>query len=283
MIRTKTKDHSGTEALATMLIGNIHLLPLPGSREYRGGGVQPILERAIDEARILAEAGFDAILIQNTGDGRFFRDGSTETVAYLTAIGAEIKRLVPCRLGVNVLSVGATASFAIAHALAFDFLRIKVYVGAVVTHEGVVSGSYEEALEYRDHLGADSVAIAADVFDRSSWQLGDWTIEEAARFARERGKADILVITGRSTSDSLTRARAVKTAVPGVPVWCGGGTTPENIAEMLQVYDGAIVGMGIKPRGDMHEPFDAELAKRYIRAAKAGQEEKRQLAAPARR
>lgn len=262
-------EASRRTGLGSMLIGNIHLLPLPGSQKYQGGGLQPVLDRALSEAQTLSDAGFDAILIQNTGDGRFHRDGRPETVACMTAIGAALKDKFSCRWGVNVLSVGATASLAIAHALAFDFVRIKVYVGAVVTAEGIVDASYEEVLEYRDRLGAGGIAIAADVFDRSSWQLGDWSIGDAARFAHDRGKADILVITGRSTEDSLTRAREVKAAVPSVPIWCGGGTNPDNIAEMLRVYDGTIVGMGIKPDGKIGAAFDRGLAEAYVRAGHA--------------
>ncbi len=77
-----------------------------------------------------------------------------------------------------------------------------------------------------------------------------------------------MVITGRSVEESLTRTREVKAALPQVAIWCGGGTTPGNIAQMLEVYDGAIVGQGIKRDGDITNPFDSELAGRFVAAAR---------------
>ncbi len=50
------------------VIGMVHLLPLPGSEAYRGGGLGPILEQALAEGRTLAAGGVDAIILQNSGD-----------------------------------------------------------------------------------------------------------------------------------------------------------------------------------------------------------------------
>lgn len=261
-------EQRGGSDLATLLVANVHVLALPGSQQYASGGIGPVIERAVAEARIADEAGFDAVLIQNAGDGVFQRDGDAATIAHMTAVGAAVKAAVGCRLGINILSVGQTASIAIASALDADFVRIKVYVGAVVTPTGLEDGSYQEALAYRRRLGAEQVPIVADVFDRSSWALGDWSIEEAAQHARGPGGAELLVITGRSVEESLRRSREVKAALPGVATWCGGGTTPGNIAQMLEVYDGAIVGQGIKRDGDIRNPFDAELANRFVAAAR---------------
>jgi predicted TIM-barrel enzyme len=148
-------------------------------------------------------------------------------------------------------------------------VRIKVYVGAVVTPTGLEDGSYQEALAYRRSIGAEQVPIVADVFDRSSWALGDWSIQEAAQHATTAGGAELLVVTGRSVEESMERARDVKTALPDVAVWCGGGTTPDNIRQMLGVYDGVIVGQGIKRNGDIRNAFDADLAARFVAAARS--------------
>jgi membrane complex biogenesis BtpA family protein len=265
--RNDLKQHRGSN-LANLLVANVHVLALPGSQRYAGGGIGPVIERAVAEARIADEAGFDAVLLQNAGDGVFQRDGDAATIAHMAAVGAAVKAAIGCRLGINILAVGQTASIAIASALDADFVRIKVYVGAVVTPTGLEDGSYEEALEYRRRIGAERVPIVADVFDRSSWALGDWSIEEAARHARGAGGAELLVITGRSVEESLRRTRDVKAALPDVAAWCGGGSTPDNIGQMLEVYDGAIVGQGIKRDGDIGNSFDAELANRFVAAAR---------------
>lgn len=48
------------------LIGVIHLAPLPGSPGFRGEFAAG-LESAATDARLLADAGFDALIIENFG------------------------------------------------------------------------------------------------------------------------------------------------------------------------------------------------------------------------
>ncbi len=252
-----------------MLVANVHLLPLPGSTGYRGGGLRPIVDRAVEEARIAHEAGFDAVLIQDLGDGGRGRDGAPEVVACMTAIGAEIRAKVGCELGVNALPVGARTSLAVARAIGARFVRVKVYVGAVVTPSGIVEGGLEETLAFRAAIDAEDVEIVADVFDRTSWPLGGWSIAEAAGAAVGRGRADALVITGRSIEESMARVAEVRAALPRARLWCGGGSTPDNVRDLLRSYDGVIVGMGIKPGGAIDARFDPRLAQAYVTAARS--------------
>ncbi len=167
-----------------LVIGMLHLLPLPGSEDYRGGGLGPILERARWEASTLADGGIDAIMLQNTGDLPPARDGEPETIAAMSVIGAVLRREVACPLGVNVLANGAVASLAIAQAIEASFVRIKVYVGAVVTTEGLLTGAAKEALTFRRRIGAEQIAIMADVYDRTSAPVGDMPIAVAADLAQ---------------------------------------------------------------------------------------------------
>jgi len=250
------------------LVANIALDPLPGSRNAGGGGIEPIIEKALEDARLLADAGFDAVLLQNAGDGSLSRDGGPETIAYLTAIAGAIKQQVDCGLGINILAVGATPSLAVAEAVGADFVRIKIYVGAVVTHHGVMEGGSEEARVFRDRIGTSRVRIVADIHDRSTWPVGDVPIGEAARAAIDPGRADTLVITGRSPNESFERVREVRAAVPDAAVWCGGGATAENLPEFMDVYDGIIVAQSLKVGGDYAARFDSDRARRFVDVAR---------------
>ena len=62
-----------------------------------------ILETAAEDSRVLTEAGFPALLVENFGDVPFFADRvPPETVAAMTVAVAEMRRAgVP--VGVNVL------------------------------------------------------------------------------------------------------------------------------------------------------------------------------------
>lgn len=265
---------AGTQSLwspnrgANFLIANIALKPLPGSSRYAGGGFESVISQAVSEAKLLAGAGFDAVLLQNSGDGGFERDGRPETIAQLTAIGAAVKSAVACRVGFNILSVGGTPALAVAQALGGDFVRIKVYVGAVATHHGVLEGRFDEVLAFRGRIGANHIPIVADVHDRSSWPVGNATLQDTARAALNPGMAAVLVITGRSSAESLAMAQAVRDENPNAVIWCGGGVTATNVADYLSLYDGVIVARSLKPGGDYAAPFDIQLALDFVAAAR---------------
>ncbi len=269
-------NHAGTPASwspirgARFLIANIALRPLPGSSRYAGGGIDPVISQAISEASLLADAGFDALLLQNSGDGGFERDGRPETIAHLTAIGAAVKSAVACRVGFDVLSVGGIPALAVAHALGGDFVRIKVYVGAVATHQGLLEGRFDEVLAFRERIGASHIPIIADVHDRSSWPVGNASLQEAAKAALNPGMADALVITGRSSAESLAMAQTVRDENPDAVIWCGGGVAASNVADYLALYDGVIVAKSLKPGGDYSAPFDSQLARDFVAAARTG-------------
>ncbi len=49
------------------VIGMMHLRALPGS-PYWAGGMQAVIQAALEDARALAEGGADALLVENYGD-----------------------------------------------------------------------------------------------------------------------------------------------------------------------------------------------------------------------
>ncbi len=212
------------------VIGMVHFLPLPGSEDYRGGGLGPILERALAEARTLAAGGVDAILLQNSGDLPPAPEGEPETIAYMSVIGAALRREVECPLGMNVLANGAIAALAVADAIEAAFVRIKVYVGAVVATEGLLTG-------------------AARIADRTSAPLGEMPIAVAADLALRHGHVDALIVTGYSVEDSLARIRAIKAELPGAVVLVGGGATVDNVGQFPECGDGVVVGSSVKDTG----------------------------------
>src|ERR1700683_1941292 len=68
-----------------VLIGVVHLLPLPASPDYSGGGVEAIYVRARADARAYADAGFDGLIVENHGDIPFSKpeDIGPETAAHM--------------------------------------------------------------------------------------------------------------------------------------------------------------------------------------------------------
>lgn len=248
------------------LIGMLHLPPLPGSALYDGTQLQAIERRTLDEATELAAAGFDALMIQNAGHGPPGKDADLATVAQMAAIARAVCQEVHMPLGVNVLKNGVETAFAIASAVGASFVRIKVYVGAVVGSEGVVEGRAQAALAERRRLGLDHVAILADILDRTSQPLAAVPVAELADWAVRHGHADALVITGRDVAETHAMLADVRAADPGTPLVVGGGATPENATELLQRCDGLIVGSALKTANT--EPISPERARAFVAAAR---------------
>ncbi len=248
------------------VIGMIHLRPLPGSAAYRGGGSGPALEVALADGHLLDEAGVDAILIQNTGDLPATSDGGPETIAYMAAIGTVLRQELKTPLGVNILANGTESALAVAAAIGAAFVRIKVFVGAVVGIGGLIQGSAQRAQDFMGRIGARHIEIAADVYDRTSRPLGDMPIEDVAHYASFHGSANALVVTGGSVDESLDRLRRVKATVKSLPVYAGGGTTQDNVRQFLAVCDGVIVGNAVKVGPEFQGCVDRDRLMAYMDA-----------------
>jgi membrane complex biogenesis BtpA family protein len=178
------------------------------------------------------------------------------------------RELGPMPLGISILPNGTESALSVAHAVYAAFVRIKVYVGAVVAFGGVIEGTAYEAQSFRTRTGAQDIQIAADVYDRSSSPLGSMPIEEAAIQASRHGMADALVVTGTSVEESLARVRLVKPRVGNTPVYVGGGTTHENVARFLAEFDGVIVGHTFKRDKESGGGVDVAQVRQYMEAVK---------------
>src|SRR5687768_9549992 len=77
------------------LVGVLHLPPLPGSPRA-ADGAPAIARAAAREAKLLASAGFELIIVENFGDAPFFR-GSVPpvTIAAMTACALAVREACP--------------------------------------------------------------------------------------------------------------------------------------------------------------------------------------------
>ena len=153
------------------VIGMVQLPALATGAQYRGGGFAGVLDQAMSEARILSENGVDALMIQNLGDIPVDTKATMTQVAWMTRITNEVTASFAPPVGLNMLENDAEAMMAIASATAADFVRIKIYVGAMMTPFGLETAKAHAAIKARNLLNADSTAIFADVHDRTGTPL----------------------------------------------------------------------------------------------------------------
>lgn len=250
------------------LVGVIHLLPLTGAPLHRGSMAE-IIERALDDARVLSEVGFHAAIVENYGDRPFPKEASRpETLTSMTRVVAEIAGVVGLPLGVNVLRNDAEGALAIAAATGAAFIRVNVHTGVVATDQGLIEGRADHTLRRRAALGL-STAIWADLFVKHGVTLHAEDVAAAARDTVLRGGADALILTGPATGQSVDphRLQRVCEAVPDRPILVGSGATAENLSPLLSLCDGVIVGTGIKRGGRTENPVCPDGARRFAEAA----------------
>lgn len=225
------------------LIGMVHLPPLPGSPQW-SGSLEALVERAVVDAAILAEAGFDGLMVENYNDVPFYPSRvPAETVAAMAVCVREVIRSVKQPVGVNVLRNDGESALAVAAATGARFVQINVHTSAMITDQGILTGGAHETLRLRSRLGAE-VAILADVWVKHCLPFPGADLEQMAEDLFYRGLADALIVTGSGTGKptDLARVDLVKRAVPEASVLIGSGIAPDTISEALAVADGAIIG-----------------------------------------
>lgn len=247
------------------LVAMIHLPPLPGAANYDGRPVRAIARVAADEATMLEQAGFHAVMIQNTHDRPPRVRLAAGTIAALAAVATTVRDAVRIDIGVNAHKNDAEAALAVAVSSGASFVRVKVLVGAVIGPEGLVQGSAESALDVRRNY-APGVEIWADLYELTSWPIGETSLENLADLATRFGMADRLIVTDPTVEASRDAARLVRSA-SSLPVLIGGRTTAANIVEALASADGVIVGTCLRQSARTDQPLDPAALEEFMRAA----------------
>jgi hypothetical protein len=256
------------------LLGVIHLPALPGT-PASSLGLEAILERAVEEARVYAAAGFHGIVIENIGDRPFLKRAvGPEIVAAMAAVGREVKRAVPLPLGVQVLAGANREALAVALACGARFVRVEGFVFGHVADEGLMESDAGDLLRYRRAIGATEVRVFADIKKKHSAHAITADVDLAATaHAAEFFLADGVIVTGTVTGEPAdpTDVQAVSGAV-GIPVLVGSGVRAENVG----LYPGAdafIVGSSLKQDGVWSgalEPARAQALSRAFAALPRG-------------
>ncbi len=259
-----------SSSLVPALIGVIHLPPLPGSPRF-GGDLDAVAQSAARDARALADAGFDAIVIENFGDWPFeSRSEPPVSVAALTRCALAARKAAPSiALGINVLRNDAMAALAVAIAADASFIRINVHIGARVTDQGIIEGRAHETVRARQALGAERIALYCDVDVKHSAPLGARPLEEEAHDLVERAGADAILVTGSGTGRGAARAdveRAVKAT--RAPVLVASGVTEATLDD-VETAHGVIVGSCLRKDGRAGGPIDLGCAQAFAKAFRA--------------
>ncbi len=253
------------------IIGMIHVGALPGTPAARQP-MRTLEAKALAEARIYAEAGLDGIMLENMHDTPYQRGAvGPEIVAALAVIARAVKASVPLPCGLQILAAANREALAVAHAAGLDFIRAEGFAFAHVADEGLIESCAADLLRYRRAIGADRVAVWADVKKKHSSHAltADVGIGETAH-AVEFMRGDAVIVTGSVTGDAPKPedVRQVKVATR-LPVLLGSGITAANAAAFLAEADGAIVGSDFKTGGRWDAAVDPRRVHRFMATVRA--------------
>jgi membrane complex biogenesis BtpA family protein len=217
---------------------------------------------------VFVEGGVPAVILQEeTLNPNHARPENIATMAALARIAHH--EFPGVLLGIIVQAHDPFAPLAIAHASGASFVRIKVFVGAMLKAEGIQQGCAVAARDYRAMLGREDIQILADVHDRTGYPVTAEPIEVAADWAAHSG-ADGLILTGFTHKESLQYLDAVREAGIPKPLLLGGGADESNIAEVLEHADGVIVSSALKRKNALQDDliqWDSAAIKRFMDAA----------------
>lgn len=251
------------------LIGMVHLQSLPGTPRATMPVAQ-IATNAVDEATRLANAGFDALLVENMHDAPYLaREVGPEITAAVTACVLAIRSAVKVPIGVQILAGANHAALAAAHAGGGAFIRAEGFIFSAVADEGLmVEADAGPLLRYRRQIGADQVRVVADIQKKHSSHALTHDLDLAAHArAAEFFGADAIIITGSETGKAtaiadLKAARAATT----LPMIVGSGATPESLPRLFEHADAVIVGSALKRDGQWSNPLDMARVDAMVRA-----------------
>lgn len=237
--------------------------------DFRKGSTPPSMsyveDYVLSNARVFAENGMPAIYLQD--ETKTNGTAYPETISIVSALACQVKHEFPS-LGLGVITEAHDpyAAISIAFAAKADFVRIKVFVGAMVKSEGIQQGIGVAARQYRDHLGDSNIKLLCDVHDRTGMPLGNVPLSMACEWALQAG-ADGLILTGHSFDESIQMITENKPLAGSHPVLIGGSVKESNIDRVLACGDGAIVSTSLmydnEPEGSLLH-WDPEKIKRFM-------------------
>ncbi len=254
------------------LIGMVHVGALPGTPGARLG-VDELVSQAVAEAKVIADAGFDAVMIENMHDAPYVHGAALgpEIVAAMTRVGQAVGEAVSIPMGIQILSGGNRHALAVAQAVGGAFIRCENFVFSHVADEGLLAEAEAGGLlRYRRMVGAEEIGVFCDIKKKHASQAltADLSLGDCAEAAEFFG-ADAVIITGTATgkATSVADVGEAKRAV-SIPVLVGSGVTPETVGPLFEHADALIVGSYIKADGCWKNAVDGGRCEAVVAAGR---------------
>jgi membrane complex biogenesis BtpA family protein len=239
------------------VIGMCHMQAMPGDPQFDPSkGISWIYEQARADMLALQAGGVDAIMFSNEFSLPYLTKVEIITVASMAAIIGEIKHEIKIPYGVNVLWDPA-ASIDLAMATGAQFVR-EIFTGVYASDFGLWNTNVGEVIRHQHAIGAEYVRLLFNIVPESAVYLGGRQIADIAYSTVFNNRPDALCVSGLTAGGetSAQTLKLVKEAVPDTPVFANTGVRLDNVAEQLEVADGAVIGTAFKQDGRTWNPID---------------------------
>jgi membrane complex biogenesis BtpA family protein len=249
-----------------LVLGLIHLKPLPGTPLYKEGLFEESLEKAIKDAKALYNGGADGCLVQ-TVDKIYPSTDDTDyaRVAAMSIITHAVKQVTSpeFHVGTQIMWNCITPSLGVAKAAGASFTRATALIGTTTSAYGIINANPLKVQNYRKLIGAQDIGIISEIqgyhFD---WVGGDLPISQRAQMAMIAGADAVEVMDGDEDKNNAM-VMEIKKMNPDIPVILGGKTDLENVRSRLSLADGALVGSCFEA-GKWGREIDKSIVKEYV-------------------
>jgi uncharacterized protein len=247
------------------IIAMIHFGPLPGSPLYdKDGGMQKLIDLAAADIAALQDGGVDAVMFGNEGDRPYLLKASPQSLAAMSFAVGELKRQIKIPFGVNYLW-DPVASVALGVASGARFVR-EIFTGVYDSDMGLWAPDAASAVRLRTDCNRSDLKLMYNINAEFASPIGDRSIAARAKSAVFSSLADIVLVSGPMTGEAVETGnlKVVKDVLPNTPVFANTGVNIDNVADILSIADGAVIGTHFKVDGDTWKAVDKARVSRFM-------------------
>lgn len=249
-----------------VVIGMVHIGALPGTPLYdEKGGMAKLIENAAADLEHLQAGGVDAVMFGNENDRPYSLKAPVSSVAAMSAVISTVKHKIRIPFGVNYLW-DPTASVALAAATGAKFVR-EIFTGVYASDMGLWVPACDDALKARRNLDVRGLKLLFNINAEFAASLDTRPLPLRAKSAVFSSLADAILVSGPITGQETNQSElsAVANTVKDVPVLANTGVNINNVADILSVASGCVVGTHFKVNGNTWNMVDPERVKAFMK------------------
>jgi membrane complex biogenesis BtpA family protein len=187
----------------------------------------------------------------------------------MAAIIGEVKARLTVPFGVNYLwDPVATVGLAVATGAAF---AREVFTGVYASDMGMWQPDCAGALRLRAQLGRPDLKLLFNVNAEFASALDRRGVAQRVRSVVFSSLADVVCVSGPITGQPVdgSELEAAKGAAGATPVFANTGVNIDNVAGILAVADGCVIGTHFKVDGHTWNKVDAARVARFMDRVRA--------------